>query len=123
LAKIVVCEDDPVIMKAIVVTLQGSGHDLITAADSLACLDAVERERPELLLTDVAMPGLSGYELIDAIRSRPDLQHVGVVLVSAAAHQPEIEEGYRRGAVDYITKPFRPADLRIRIEQALDRGR
>ena len=58
-------------MKAIVVTLQQSGHDLYTATDGLQGLYLVERERPELLLTDVTMPGLNGYELIEAIRARP----------------------------------------------------
>jgi DNA-binding response OmpR family regulator len=123
LAKIVICEDDPVVLRAIVVTLEQSGHDLYTATDGLYGLYLVEHERPELLVTDVAMPGLNGHELIDAIRARPYLQHVAVVLVSAAAHQQEIDEGLRRGAVDYITKPFRPRELRIRIEQALDVGK
>jgi CheY-like chemotaxis protein len=123
MVKIVICEDDPVVMKVIQVTLQGSGHELHTATDGLQGWELIERERPALVLTDVAMPGLSGHELIDAIHARPDLQHVRVILVSASAQRAELEEGYRRGAADYITKPFAAADLRIRVEQILqDRG-
>jgi CheY-like chemotaxis protein len=122
MVKIVICEDDPVIMKVIQVTLQGSGHELHTATDGLQGWELIERERPALVLTDVAMPGLSGHELIDAIHGRPDLQHVRVILVSASAQRAELEEGYRRGAADYITKPFGAADLRIRIEQVLKDG-
>jgi CheY-like chemotaxis protein len=119
MAKIVVCEDDPVIMKAILVTLHGSGHELYPADDGLQGLEMVEREQPALLVTDVAMPGLSGYELVDAIHARPNLQHVQVILVSAATQRAERDEGYRHGVADYITKPFRVADLRARIAQAL----
>jgi two-component system sensor histidine kinase ChiS len=122
MAKIVVCEDDPVILKVIQVALQGSGHQLYTADDGLHGLQLVERERPALLLTDVAMPGLSGHELIDAIHARPDLQHVRVILVTASAQRAELEDGYRRGVADYITKPFGVSDLRTRIERVLRNG-
>ena len=122
MAKIVICDDDPVILKAIQVTLRTSGHELHLAADGLAGLELVERERPALVLTDVAMPGLSGLELADAIRARPHLAHIPVLLVSASAQRAELEEGYRHGAVGYITKPFRPAELRAKVEQILERG-
>jgi CheY-like chemotaxis protein len=122
MAKIVVCEDDSVILKAIQVTLEETGHELYIAADGLAGLALLERERPALLLTDVAMPGISGLELADAIRARPHLADVRVILVSASAQRAELEEGYRHGAADYITKPFRPADLRARVERALATG-
>jgi two-component system, sensor histidine kinase ChiS len=122
MAKIVVCEDDPVILKVIQVTLEEPGHELHLAADGLAGLALLERERPALLLTDVAMPGISGLDLVDAIRARPHLAHVRVILVSASAQRAELEEGYRHGAADYIIKPFRAADLRARVEQALAAG-
>jgi CheY-like chemotaxis protein len=122
MAKIVVCEDDPVILKAIQVTLRESGHELHVAADGLAGLALVERERPQLVLTDVVMPELSGLELADAIHARPYLAHTRVILVSASAQRAELEEGYRHGVADYITKPFGAADLRARIECALATG-
>jgi CheY-like chemotaxis protein len=122
MAKIVVCEDDPVIMKAILVTLQGNGHELYAATDGLKGLELIERERPALVLTDVAMPAFSGLQLIDAIHARPDLQHVRIVLLSASAQRAELEEGYRHGVAGYITKPFRAADLRARIERLVQDG-
>jgi CheY-like chemotaxis protein len=122
MAKIVVCEDDPIILKAIQVTLQETGHELHLAADGLAGLALLERERPALLLTDVVIPGISGLELADAIRARPHLAAIRVILVSAAAQRAELEEGYRRGAADYITKPFRAADLRARVDRVLAAG-
>jgi CheY-like chemotaxis protein len=121
-AKIVLCEDDPVIAKLIQVALRSTGHELHCAPDGLAGLELVERERPALVLTDIAMPGLSGLELADAMRARPELASIPVLLVSASAQRAELEEGYRHGAVGYLTKPFRAAELRERIEQILGAG-
>jgi two-component system phosphate regulon response regulator PhoB len=119
MAKIVVCEDSAIILQAIVTTLRAGGHQLFVAADGSRGLELVENEHPDLLLCDVAMPGMSGYELVDSIRARPGLQSVRIILVSAAAQRADIDEGYRHGAVDYITKPFSVADLRARVERAL----
>ena len=122
MAKIVLCEDDPVISKLIQVALRSTGHELHVAHDGLSGLELVERERPALVLTDIAMPGLSGLELADALRARPELASIPVLLVSASAQRAELEEGYRHGAAGYLTKPFRPAELRERIEQILAEG-
>jgi CheY-like chemotaxis protein len=119
MAKIVVCEDEPIAQKVIVAMLRGSGHELYTADDGLQGLELVERERPALLVTDVSMPGLTGLELADAVRARPALQHVRVILVSAFAQRTEIEEGCRHGVADYITKPFKASEFRARIERVL----
>jgi CheY-like chemotaxis protein len=122
MAKIVLCEDDPVIRRLIQVTLRTSGHELHVAPDGLAGLALIEQERPDLVLTDVAMPGLSGLELADELLARPALAQIPVLLVSASAQRSELEEGYRHGVAGYITKPFRPAELRERIEQVLAGG-
>jgi two-component system cell cycle response regulator DivK len=122
MAKIVVCEDDPMVAKAIQTTLRSSGHELHQAADGVAGLELVERERPALILTDVAMPGLSGLELADAVRARPHLAHIPILLVSASAQRAELEEAYRHGIAGYVTKPFRPPELRQKVEQILARG-
>jgi CheY-like chemotaxis protein len=119
MAKIVICEDDPTVAKAIQTTLRSSGHELHLAADGIAGLELVERERPDLVLTDVAMPRLNGLELADAVRARPHLAHIPVLLVSASAQRAELEEAYRHGIAGYVTEPFRPTELRTRIEQLL----
>jgi CheY-like chemotaxis protein len=119
LARIVICEDDPVIMKVILLGLEDQGHDLCPASDGFEGAALIERERPALVLADVAMPGLTGYDLLDSVKRRPDLQHIPVILLSASAQRADIDEGYRRGAADYITKPFAVADLRARIERVM----
>src|SRR3712207_2089413 len=119
MAKIVVCEDDPTIQKLIRTALRATAHELAMASDGVRGLELVERERPDLVLTDVVMPGLSGLELADQVRTRPHLAHIPVVLISASAQRVDLEEGYRHGAAGYLTKPFSAAALRTKVEQVL----
>jgi CheY-like chemotaxis protein len=92
------------------------------AHDGLAGLELIERERPDAILTDVTMPRMTGLELADTIRLRPDLAHISIVLLSASAQRAHREEGYRHGATAYVTKPFRTADLRDALAWVLGGG-
>ena len=120
MAKIVICQDDPMSMKAMLISLRGCGHELYPASDGREGWALVLRERPALVLTDVAMPGLSGLELVDAIHAQSDLRHVQTAIVSAAAQRADVTAGYSHGVSDYITKPFVVADLRDRIRQLVE---
>ena len=122
MARIVVCEDDPVILKLLQVSLRDTGHELLLAHDGLAGLELIERERPDAVLTDVTMPRMSGLEMADAIRARPELAHIPIVFLSASAQRAHREEGYRHGATAYVTKPFRTAQLRDALAWVLDAG-
>jgi CheY-like chemotaxis protein len=121
-ARIVVCEDDPVILKLLQVSLRDTGHELLTAGDGVAGLALIERERPDAVLTDVTMPRMSGLELAAAIRGRPDLAHIPVVFLSASAQRAQREAGYHHGATAYVTKPFRTAELRDALAWVLAGG-
>lgn len=119
MARIVICEDDPVIVKLLQVSLRDTGYELLVAADGAAGLALVEQSHPDAILTDVAMPRMSGLELADAVRSRPDLANIPIVFLTASAQRMQREEGYRHGATAYVTKPFRSADLRSALEWVL----
>jgi two-component system alkaline phosphatase synthesis response regulator PhoP len=121
-ARIVVCEDDRVILKLLQVSLRDTGHELLIAHDGVDGLALVERERPDAVLTDVTMPRMSGLELADAIRARPELAHIPIVFLSASAQRAHREEGYRHGATAYVTKPFRTAELRDALAWVLAGG-
>ena len=123
MARIVVCEDDPNIRTLIRVALRSTPHRVFLAADGLEGLALIERERPDLVLTDVSMPGLSGLELADAMRARVHLARIPVVLISASVQRIDLEEGYRHGAAGYLTTPFSTADLRARIDEFLGEHR
>jgi CheY-like chemotaxis protein len=121
-ARIVVCEDDPVILKLLQVSLRDTGHELLLAQDGVAGLELIERERPDAVLTDVTMPRMGGLELADAIHARPELAHIPIVFLSASAQRAHREEGYRHGATAYVTKPFRTAELRDALAWVLAAG-
>ena len=117
-----VCEDDPVILKLLQVSLRDTGHELLVAPDGLAGLELIERERPDAILTDVTMPRMTGLELADRVHARPELAHIPIVFLSASAQRAHREEGYRHGATAYVTKPFRTAELRDALAWVLAGG-
>lgn len=118
-ARIVVCEDDPVILKLLLVSLRDTGYELLAAGDGVEGLALIEQERPDAVLTDVTMPRMGGLELADAIRSRPELAHIPIVFLSASAQRTQREAGYQHGATAYVTKPFRSAELRAALAWVL----
>ena len=122
-ARVVVCEDDPVILRLIQVSLRDCGYELLTASNGALGFELIERELPDAIVTDVTMPGMSGLELADAVRAHPDLAQIPILFLSAAAQRTHREEGDRHGATAYVTKPFRAAELRATLAWALERSR
>lgn len=117
MATIVFCEDDPQIGKLIRAALRTSPHEIHLATNGMAGLALIERLRPAAVFTDVAMPELDGLALLDAIRGRPELASIPVILVTASLQRAQVEEGYRRGATAIMRKPFSIADLRAHVER------
>ncbi|MGY1825820.1 ATP-binding protein [Blastococcus sp. SYSU DS0541] len=93
-----------------------------TAADGEEALAAVAERRPALVLTDVMMPGVDGFELLRALRADPATRHLPVIMLTARAGQEASVEGLEAGADDYLAKPFRAAELLARVRVALERG-
>ncbi len=122
MARIVFCEDDPTIRKLIRLTLRGTAHDVSIADDGDAGLALIERERPDLVFTDVSMPGLDGLQLTDALRARPHLAAIPVVVISAAVQREQREEAQQRRVAGYLTKPFSPSALRALIDATIGAG-
>lgn len=117
MAKFVFCEDSTLVQKMLQVALQTSAHEVFIASNGEEGLAVIERERPDFVFTDVTMPAMNGFELMTALKSRPDLAHIPVYLMTGASEASDIEEGYRRGAVGVFPKPFSPADLRAKVEE------
>jgi CheY-like chemotaxis protein len=92
------------------------------AADGVAALAAAQRLRPEVILTDVMLPGLDGFALLERVRTDPALQHTPVVLLSARAGDEAAIQGLRAGADDYIAKPFSPRELVARLRTVVERA-
>lgn len=116
MAKIIFCEDEVRIQKLIRTMLRSTSHEVYIASDGIEGLALIERERPDLVFSDVSMPNCDGFQLADAVKARPHLAQIPIIFVTAFAQRTEVEEGYRHGATSYLIKPFSPAELRTKIE-------
>ena len=123
MARIVVADDDVDIRELVEFKLASMGHDIVAVSDGREALDACRRQRPDLAVLDVMMPGFSGLDAIREIRADHDLNDLPVILLTARAQESDVETGFDCGADDYITKPFSPRELGSRVEALLSRGR
>jgi CheY-like chemotaxis protein len=116
-SKVVFCEDDPMIRKLVDTALRATTHDVHIAEDGKQGLDLIEKVRPDVVFSDVAMPEMDGFELADAMHARADLAHIPIVFMTASAQREQIEECFRHGAAGHLAKPFTMAELRTRVAQ------
>ena len=114
-----VVDDSPVNVALLEHLLSRDGHTVLTAADGLEALSIVERERPEVVLTDVLMPGLDGHELCRAIKSNPVTCLTPVVLVTSLQSRDERLKGINAGADDFLIKPVNPHEVCARVRSLL----
>jgi two-component system response regulator MprA len=121
--KVLVVDDEDNIVNLIRDSLEDEGLTVISADNGFAALAAVDRERPDLVIADVMMPRLSGLDLVKALRNRPDTYTLPVLLLSARDSAEAVAEGLASGAVDYITKPFKVAELVGKVRHHISRGR
>jgi CheY-like chemotaxis protein len=118
-AKIVFCEDDPMIQKLIRAAMRGSGHEVHLAVDGEEGLALVRSVRPDLIFSDVSMPKLDGYQLGDALKASPDTAAIPLVFVTASVQRAQIAEAERHGGAGVLPKPFTMAELRRRVADLL----
>ena len=110
--KIVVIEDNLAILKMITSILeQKERFSVITAANGKEGLELIMREKPDLVVSDIMMPQLDGLSLLERLRKYSATKSLPVILLTAKARDKDIQEGYRKGADYYITKPFTKGDL------------
>ncbi len=121
MAKIVVADDERDIRDLIQFTLRFAGHEVVTARDGEEALNLTRQEKPDLVLLDVRMPKMTGYETCQQIKADPDLTDIPVVFISAKGQESEIQAGLQAGAVEYMLKPFAPDDLTARVANILVR--
>ena len=117
MSKIVFCEDDPMIRKLVQAALRSTSHDVHMAEDGKEGLDLIERLRPDVVFSDVAMPLMNGFELAEAMRRRPGLAHIPIVFMTASVQREQIDECFRHGGAGHLAKPFTMAELRTRVAQ------
>ncbi|MFH0792783.1 MAG: response regulator [bacterium] len=119
LKKILLADDEEDLRTVLGLYLQSKQYDVITAYDGLNAIDLAKSQKPDLILLDVMMPVLNGFEVCKRLKADPETSSIPVIFVSAAG-QPESKElGFKAGAVGYLVKPFEPKELDVILERAL----
>ena len=119
--RILVVDDEPDITALVAFHLARAGYRVSTAANGPDALKAAKDERPDVIVLDLMLPGLSGYDVLAELRKRDETRDVGVILLTARRDEPDRIRGLTLGADDYLTKPFSPAELTLRVQALLRR--
>jgi two-component system, OmpR family, phosphate regulon response regulator PhoB len=120
--RILVVEDERDIAALVAYHLTKDGYRVRTAEGGQEALEAAKAERPDLVILDLMLPGFSGYEVLSEMRRRPDLADVPVVVLTARRDEADRVKGLELGADDYVTKPFSPRELVLRVSAVLRRS-
>ncbi len=122
--RVLIADDEPNIVVSLEFLMKREGHAVSVARDGREALETIRRERPDLVLLDVMMPGLSGFDVCQAVRADESLAGVRVVLLTAKGRDTDLAKGTALGADAYVTKPFSTRELAERVRELLaqDRG-
>ena len=119
MARILVADDEPHILKALDFKLKSLGHTIISAVDGGEALKIATEERPDLVLLDVMMPVMDGFQVLRTLKSQEETKNIPVIMLTARSQGKDIVAGLEDGAADYVTKPFNFAELIARVNCAI----
>ena len=120
-ARVLIVEDDPVILRLLEVNFELEGYDVLLAHDGAEGIALARQERPDLVISDIMMPNVSGIELVEALKADEATAAIPIILLSAKAQTADVRAGLEAGADDYVTKPFEPLELVDRVQALLAR--
>jgi two-component system phosphate regulon response regulator PhoB len=121
MSTVLLVDDDPDIRHLVAYKLTKAGFDVVQAADGLAALQAVQQQVPDLVILDIRMPRMSGFEVCRELRANPLTETVPIIMLTARARPQDLEQAYAAGATDYVVKPFSPRILLQHVESALQK--
>lgn len=117
--KIIVADDERALRLLVVGTLEIREYNMLETDNGIDALDMVKKERPDLIILDVMMPGMTGYEVCKHIKSNPDLVETKVLILTAKGQQTDKEAAKEVSADYYLSKPFSPMELLSMVEEIL----
>lgn len=117
--KILIIEDEAIIIKSVSYFLVNAGFEVLFALNPEEGIKKAIQEQPDLILLDIVMPGLNGYQVLGQLKKNSATTHIPVIILSALSRESDILEGLDRGATDYLTKPFSPEILLSKIKKVL----
>jgi len=120
--RILVVDDEPDIVALVVYHLAKEGYRVSSASNGTDALSAARRERPALIVLDLMLPGLSGFEVLEQLRADESTAGIAVLMLTARKEEPDRIKGLSLGADDYLTKPFSPQELVLRVKAILRRS-
>lgn len=121
--RILVVDDEPDIVALVAYHLARSGYGVSTASSGPEALAKATRDAPALIVLDLMLPGMSGFEVLERLRSNPATAQIAVLTLTARSEEPDRIRGLTLGADDYLTKPFSPHELTLRVGAILRRTR
>jgi CheY-like chemotaxis protein len=122
LARVLAVDDDHVIRGLLEVNLEMEGHDVMTAVDGQDALEKVREQRPDLILLDVMMPNVNGWQVAEALKADEETRDIPIVFLSARAMEADVRKGSDLGVSSYVTKPFDPIDLMELVNRLLKKS-
>jgi len=119
MARILVVDDEEIIGRMVEFRLTNAGHEIVRARDGQEALSLATSEKPDLIMLDVLMPVFDGLEVLERIKENPELSSTPVIMLTAKGRESDVVAGFKRGAIDYIIKPFSLSELTARVDAAL----
>jgi DNA-binding response OmpR family regulator len=118
-ARVLVADDEPNILISLEFLMKREGHTVTVARDGVEALAAIQRDKPDLVLLDVMMPGKTGFDVCQAVRADEGLRDVRILMLTAKGRDTDVAKGLALGADAYMTKPFATQELAARVRQML----
>ena len=119
MSKILIAEDERDIRDLVAFTLRFAGHEVVVATNGEEAVETALQANPDLILMDVRMPRMTGYEACKVMKANPELKDIPVVFLTARGQESEIQQGLDAGAEEYLLKPFAPDQLTTRVKAIL----
>ena len=120
--RVLVVDDEPNILLSLEFLMQQAGFQVVTAEDAERAQALISQQPPDLILLDISLPGMSGFDLLEQLRAADATADLPVIMLTAHGREVEKEKGMALGASDYITKPFSTRELVGRVEALLGSG-
>lgn len=120
-ASILIVDDGEANREVLTGMIQSLGHQTSAVANGRKAMDAIQHQLPDLIVLDIVMPEMDGYEVLEALQANPDYRHIPVIVVSALDDMDSVVRCIKMGADDYLVKPFNPTLLKARIDASLEK--
>lgn len=117
---ILIVDDNPENRKVLLSFLINKGYEVGSSRDGYKAIEFVKNEKPDLILLDIMMPGMDGFEVCEKLKSNPETKHIPVIFLTSKTCTEDIVRGFKSGAVDYVSKPFNSEELIARVEAHIE---